>query len=303
MAELSNYQECRDYLDKGIRKAKTMDRPIANNTRVEQLNENTIGILLHSTYIVKYFKDGLIELNSGGWKTVTTKDRMNRFAPFHIWTERHVWYVSKSFDWHWAKRMENDDNPVYHYQDQMYFDNDNKPWVKDRSGLGIEIKPFSKEAEKAKRKQLRKIDSFIKKGLKRLAAGEIIPSSGDCWVCQAFNGQPIADKMFEGKLEHGHLITTPYKDNPHLNCLQSHIDEGYFHFTLLMNAVKSEHYDPDGQFGNPNMTNGLAQCDKQNLSLWANPEYQKDHQFWAIDLTLQRLQKTLKRFIMKQLGI
>jgi hypothetical protein len=54
MAELNSFKECREFLDKGIRKKNTMERPIANNTRLIQINDSTIGIKLHDTFIVKY---------------------------------------------------------------------------------------------------------------------------------------------------------------------------------------------------------------------------------------------------------
>ena len=284
-SELHSFEGCKEFLSKGIRKAKTLSRPIANNTRVEWLDDEmtSIGILLHNTYIVKYFIDGTIKFNSGGWKTVTTKDRMNRFSPYYVWSERHIWYIAKSF--HWRYRDTND-NDVYLYQDQLYFDEQGKPWLKDESGLGIEIKPFSKEAEKAKRKQLRQIDNYIRKGLKRLGNGEISHSEGDCWICSM-------KRVDDGDSMEG---------NNQYSCIQSHIDENYFHFSLVMNAVRSKCYDPDGQFGNESMTYGLAQVDKHNLSVWAMGS-DCEHKTMAADLTLQRLQRILKQFIMKQLGI
>jgi hypothetical protein len=166
---------------------------------------------------------------------------------------------------------------------------------------GNAIPKHSKSNEKKKRNQLKKIDNYIKGFMKALRYGEVpAPSMGDCWICQAFNGQPIADKMFEGKLEHGQLVTTPFKENPHCNCIQEHINENYFVPTLLWNAIKSECYDPDGQWGNPNMTYGLSDYDKHNLSCWFNPD--SEHKTMASDMTIKRLQKIMKQFITKQLN-
>lgn len=54
---------------------------VANNTRVVNLGDDSVGLVLHSTTVARWYRDGLIVLNSGGWRTVTTKDRMNRALP------------------------------------------------------------------------------------------------------------------------------------------------------------------------------------------------------------------------------
>jgi hypothetical protein len=191
MAELNSFKECREFLDKGVRKANTMDRPIANNTRLIQINDSTIGIKLHDTFIVKYHDNShldcidkgedIIQFDTGGWKTVTTKERMNRFAPVSIWSERHIWYISKS--WNWNENKSNPNNPTYHFEDGIFM-NGNKAFKKEHGQL-VELKPFSKEAEKAKRKQLRQIDSFIKNYVNKLMNGQLgTPSAGDCFMCQ-----------------------------------------------------------------------------------------------------------------------
>ena len=52
----------------------------------------------HQTDIVK-IKDGAVTLNSGGWRTVTTKRRMNQCfeewgLPFYLYQEKGEWKVS-----------------------------------------------------------------------------------------------------------------------------------------------------------------------------------------------------------------
>jgi len=51
----------------------------------------------HNTDVV-VVKNGEVTLNTGGWKTVTTKRRMNQAANqfglgYHVYQERHAWYV------------------------------------------------------------------------------------------------------------------------------------------------------------------------------------------------------------------
>lgn len=70
------------------------DRPLANNTRAEYRGSDAIAIRLHATDVVTYHRDGRIVLNSGGWRTVTTRDRINGYSPARVYSEHGVWYVS-----------------------------------------------------------------------------------------------------------------------------------------------------------------------------------------------------------------
>jgi len=85
----TNYTEAADVL--GSRDA----RKIAHNTCLERLDAETIGVRLHSTYVVRFHAVGTVTLDSGGWQTVTTKERMNRYlgAGFGLYQKAHVWYV------------------------------------------------------------------------------------------------------------------------------------------------------------------------------------------------------------------
>lgn len=69
-------------------------RKIGNNTYAEILNDNTVGIKLHSTYVVKIRDDGTYTLNSGGWQTATTKDRINQYSPVRVYQRKFEWFVT-----------------------------------------------------------------------------------------------------------------------------------------------------------------------------------------------------------------
>jgi hypothetical protein len=78
-------------------------RKVANNTYVERrgrnsghgVNPSSIAIKLHATDVVTYSADGTITLDTGGYETVTTKDRFNAFLParFRVFAKDYVWYV------------------------------------------------------------------------------------------------------------------------------------------------------------------------------------------------------------------
>ena len=77
--------------------SSTRRRKMANNTYLEW-DDTTEGrvyhIRLHRTRIISFYRDGTVELNTGGWQTNTTKDRINVFSPLRVWQMNHVWYVS-----------------------------------------------------------------------------------------------------------------------------------------------------------------------------------------------------------------
>ena len=71
-------------------------RKVANNTYAERIGADTIGIRLHNTYIVEYHRDRSIIINDGGYRTVTTKARINDFIPttWRVFQQDWEWYVT-----------------------------------------------------------------------------------------------------------------------------------------------------------------------------------------------------------------
>ena len=55
-----------------------------------------VAIRLHATDVVKLYPNGDVVLNSGGWDTVTTKDRISRFSPYTIQQKKYVWSIWSS---------------------------------------------------------------------------------------------------------------------------------------------------------------------------------------------------------------
>src|SRR5258706_10774935 len=78
---------------------------VANNTYMETADNGDISFRLHSTDVVVRHADGSATLNSGGWRTVTTKERLNRYAPCRVYQEKFAWYVvgkDATGAWDWA---------------------------------------------------------------------------------------------------------------------------------------------------------------------------------------------------------
>lgn len=133
-------------------------RVIGNNT-VEYSKDNGDRVIrLHDTDIITQKKNGDIVLDSGGWQTLTTKDRMNKhLAGVSIYQEKSIWYVVTNGD-------------RYVYQDGMILHANGAV-----SGAG-EVKDL--------RKMQKRIKEYVDGYCKKLFAREIpAPSGGDCWFC------------------------------------------------------------------------------------------------------------------------
>ena len=67
-------------------------KKLGRNTWLEKDGE-TFVVRLHQTNIIRIFSSGLYELNSGGWNTMVTKDRINEYSPASITQRNFVWYL------------------------------------------------------------------------------------------------------------------------------------------------------------------------------------------------------------------
>lgn len=68
-----------------------------NNTTVTLTPEGATVVTLHRTAIVTV-RAGVVTLNSDGWRTVTTKARMNEVSRawnlgFTVYQDKHEWFV------------------------------------------------------------------------------------------------------------------------------------------------------------------------------------------------------------------
>jgi len=65
---------------------------LENNTHLVNLAGGDFGVKLHNTVIVEVRQDGTYKLTSGGYRTATTKDRLNKYGPLGIWQHKGEWY-------------------------------------------------------------------------------------------------------------------------------------------------------------------------------------------------------------------
>lgn len=145
-------------------------RKIDNNTYLKRRAGDAIAVLLHETDIVTFCADGRTVLNSGKWRTATTKDRLQKFAPVHVWQQKGIWYVGEN--WNAA--------PLSVFYDGMIIDPDGA--VIDPRKFDGRVLRIQKELKKYL-KVLRELDELP------------VPDNGDCWYCLFRNeeGETMGD--------------------------------------------------------------------------------------------------------------
>lgn len=293
----NSYQSLVDWLAAGKNK---LDRPAPESngktTRiVADADLDWVGVKLHRTIVVKFYKDGRVQFNSDGWQTVTTRDRMNCYAPstkwnqetkkyddglrIHVNTENRIMYLVTFIG---SGSMWNDpDAKKYLYEDNMIVYPNGRVTNQD----GDLINPNNKNKEKSKRKKLDKVKKYSNEFIKRFINQEIDnPGPGDCWYCLSHISNspipPIQTIHADGQLTDG------FDETGHI---QSHIEESYFVPSLLYNAIESQR-------------TRLAPIDNHNIAWCTKSSGWEKHKPWSIDLTERRLKMVLTRYLCKQLG-
>jgi hypothetical protein len=82
------------YMAALTRLGKRDSRKLENNTYLVRLSDSCIGVMLHSTYVVRIYNDGTWTLHTGGWRSVTTKDRINTYSPARVYQQKGEWYLA-----------------------------------------------------------------------------------------------------------------------------------------------------------------------------------------------------------------
>ncbi len=84
---------------KSVRCEVMRSKKIGNDTFEVVYTDGSRAIRLHKTDIVTFI-DGVIILDTNGWKTVTTKARMNHYIPAgsHVYRSKKIWYVTTTND-------------------------------------------------------------------------------------------------------------------------------------------------------------------------------------------------------------
>jgi hypothetical protein len=219
-AEFQSFEEAVDYL--GGRQSRQL---AGVQTRAVFLSlqhdlegaRAAIGVRYHDTTVITFFSDGTIELDSGGYRTVTTKKRMNVFLPnpLAVYQAKGEWFVTLNGFWYGKTK-----STIVGFKDKMRLfqvtTDDGVAWVAE-GALNLE--------EERERKQLRKdIDKYVKGYVNALVKGDVpLPIEADC---------PQCDMRTAGT---GEALGEATKDSAHF---RSHFKERYYVPSLLIRALE-----------------------------------------------------------------
>jgi hypothetical protein len=70
------------------------ERKVGNNTYAYIEYDGSVSISLHGTTVVRFYPNGLVKLNSGGYHTHTTKKRINQYSPVRVYQKNFEWFLS-----------------------------------------------------------------------------------------------------------------------------------------------------------------------------------------------------------------
>ena len=179
-------------------------RKLENNTYLQRRGDN-IAVKLHNTDVVTFAPNGDVVLDSGGWLTSTTKDRMNKYLPGPGGGSAHVW--QKNGRWFCGDVA---------YADGMVIHADGTV-----TGYGEVVSVSVDKAFK------RRVSAYAKLCADSLPVDP--PGPGDCWYCcmTTDDGKSLGEKV--GDTRH----------------LESHMTEGYVVPSLVYNALCSCGFKPE----------------------------------------------------------
>ena len=126
-----NYEEAKRLMEtaRNKDKGKPLDKA---NTRLYEVNDSTYihpvyEIRLHGNTIIRLISINsvtLYGLSSCGWRTVTTKERLKQYTPFHVYQKDWDWFVDIYMSTDYGLRQytyEFVDNMIVHQMTDGYY--------------------------------------------------------------------------------------------------------------------------------------------------------------------------------------
>ena len=220
-----NYTKTLDLLQ-GVNDYTLYQRLDKGNTLGISYKDESLAVRYYWTDVITWKPDRRIILNSGGWRTYTTKDRINHYLQYPPW--KTGWF-SKPVDCYISQK-----NSQWYIERENYREgNYEKPLFYDGVVLnskGTILKP--KQIDRKTKTTLRLIEKYIRKlshciRNEQLLHNYLSNTSGDCWYClfhEKDSGRPWGNAI--GNQEH----------------LTSHIKEGYIMGSLIYNALMYSGY-------------------------------------------------------------
>lgn len=157
-----------------ITKEYSSAKVIANNTLKIEYKDGTTAIRFHDTDIITTIKNGTQILNSGGFRTKTTKERLNDHIRPYVSQSNYRWYVGGV----------------------LFFDGIK---IKDGKVLNKSSAPKEKDARPIKKRIDKYCNLITKDNLP-------IPNNGDCWYCLMFDKEGRQTDHLNQHLKDGYLF-------------------------------------------------------------------------------------------------
>jgi len=238
-------------------------RKVGNNTYLQRRGENIIAVRLHKTDILMLHPNGDVHLNSGGWRTVTTKARMNEFLlrGYFVSQTRGQWYLN--------------DVP---YRDGMSI-----------TGKGDVVNGGCKTEVADQAKLRRKVFRFAGEFVDALRENKIsLPNNGDCWFCalRTEDGGTLGEKSDRGKQYEGHHIT-------------EHIKQKYFVPSLIHRALEVM----GGSIAMKDLTMAHMMLSEGREADSAGTKAETAIRAFSSEWTYTGIKRMLARYMLRQLGM
>lgn len=188
-------------------------RKVAHNTYLQVRGDGVIALKYHATDVVKYYADGRVVLDTGGWRTSTTKLRFNETysrLPLRVYSDKGVWYAALNRDW---------DHAVPFADGLTLQLNGDGQYHVDTNTVG--------DDPKATQKLRRRVKAYAAAFIAEMRAGNVkAPGAGDCWFCQT---REVGTNKTLGEIS---------KDRSAESHLMAHIEEKYYVPSLLWRACE-----------------------------------------------------------------
>lgn len=277
-----NFEEAEAWLAGGRDKD---ERPLPGKaTRLLRVDDDHITVRYHYTDIVTYARSGDVEINTGGWNTLTTRGKIDQYMPLMECFYESIDGEPRSYMGRkWTLGSENGELVVWKGN-----------WSKEKAKKGVKIlrratlradgtiEPDCDIPTLNEQKKLRKrVSEYAKEYVDRFLKGEIpAPDAGDCWCCLLVGTE---DEKPGSNMDH--IVT-------HVGCGADGMDEVYYVPTLLRKAT--------ALFGAPYDNNVLA-------AFWTTQTddfvVEARNRYASQKSIRERLTTYLRRYLRKQLGM
>lgn len=212
-------------------------RRLGNHTYLHPI-PGGIAMKYHNTDVA-IFRPDYVELNSGGWLTYTTKERLNwalnlAKIPASVWQSKSVWYCGRSEFFNGITIRYNgkviDPRPATKPMDLRQAKKKGLLDVNDSRLVG-QLKDHDLQAQAITRKLIKRYIATLSKAIDN-GTLDLSLDGGSCWFCSMVtkDAQTIGEVMGDV----GHLV--------------AHLKEQYLMLGLILNALKYRGYKYPGMF-------------------------------------------------------